>query len=429
MKKPNWLVGAIALCFVSTTHNGFAGENAPREKGGGDLSGPYEVVPNWPQPFFSDDMTWGRTSSVFAQSADRVFVLMSGIIPKSWRQVSPADKEGYRKSGPGWGEAAPQRRTDDESHCASSRPALTAWKGKKQEHYPWYCQVDAKGKIIDSIVDFHSGEPIPGAKWEHVLTVYNRDGKLIEDWSQWNSILSHPHFIMINPYDPDKHVWVVDTGMDQIFKFTNDGKKRVLSIGEAHVPGYDKTHLATPTMIAFLPNGDMYVSDGYSDGGGGTRVVKFDKNGKYLMEWGKRGTGPGEFNTLHSIAIDATGKVYVADRTNRRIQVFDANGKFLDMWPNIPFPNHIAISKSQHLWEVDGYLNKLVEYDLEGHALSSFGSFGNLPGYLWGTHYFHTDNEGNLYTADVFGGHVQKFRPRPDADPKRLIGQLTSPGQ
>lgn len=430
MKIRSWLAGAasiIAMCLVAgAVSRASAAESAAVEKGGGDVAGPYEVVPNWPQPFFPSDMTWGRTSSVFAQSADRVFVLMSGIIPVKWRELSGEIKEGARQSGPGWG--TPQRRTDDETHCASSRSGLTSWKGKKQEHFPWYCEVGPDGKIKDSIVNFYTGEPIPGAKWEHVLTVYNRDGKMIESWDQWNSLLSHPHFVMISPYDPEKHVWVVDSGANQIFKFTNDGKKLVMTIGEAHVPGHDKTHLATPTMIAFLPNGDFYVSDGYSDGGGGTRVVKFDKDGKYMMEWGKPGKGPGEFNTLHSIAADAQGRVYVADRTNRRVQVFDPNGKFLDQWTNIPFPNHIAISKKQHLWIADGYVNKLLEFDLNGKLLSSFGTFGNAPGYFWGTHYFHTDEEGNLYTADVFGGHVQKFRPRKNANQNELIGPLASPG-
>ncbi len=428
MKKRSWIVSAVALCLLAGAPHSFATESAAVVKGGGDVSGPYEVVPNWPQWFGAPDMTWGRTSSVFAESPDRVFVLMSGVLPTHWRNIQDGGKELARQVGPGWAERQPLRRTDDSTHCASSRPALTAWKGKKQEHFPWYCEVGKDGKIIDSTVQFYTGEPIPGAKWEHVITVYNREGKLIEDWTQWDKILSHPHFIMINPYDPEKHVWVVDTGMDQIHKFTNDGKKLVMSIGEAHVPGYDQTHLATPTMIAFFPNGDFYVSDGYSDGGGGTRVVKFNKDGKYLMEWGKPGNGPGEFNTVHSIAADAQGRIYVADRTNRRVQIFDGNGKFLDMWPNIPFPNHIAISKAQHLWVADGYVNKLLEFDLNGKLLSSFGTFGNAPGYFWGTHYFHTDSDGNLYTADVFGGHVQKFRPKKDADPKRLIGPVTSPG-
>ena len=150
-------------------------------------------------------------------------------------------------------------------------------------------------------------------------------------------------------------------------------------------------------------------------------------NGEYLTEWGQPGDGPGEFNTLHSIAVDANGRVYVADRTNQRIQVFDENGNYLDQWPNIRFPNHIAISEDQHVWVVDGFTNKILKYNLDEELLYSFGTFGKAPGYFWGTHWFHTDSEGNLYTADVFGGRVQKFRPKKGADPTHLVGPLASP--
>ncbi len=421
MRSRNWMVSAACVVSLGLIPSAQERGVAPK-KGGADVSGPYDVVPNWPQPFFSKDLTWGRTSSVFAESPDRVFVLMSGLVPVSWREMQGVPKEGARQGGPGWG---PQiRRIDDETHCGSSRAAETSWKNRKQHLFPWYCKTGPDGKIIDGIVEFYSGEPIPGARWEHIVTVYDRDGKLIDSWNQWNHLFSHPHFIMINPYDPEKHVWIVDSGSNQVFKFSNDGKRLVMTVGEAHVPGDDKTHFRTPTNLAFLPNGDFYVSDGYDN----TRVVKFSKDGKYLMEWGKPGKDPGEFNALHSIAADAKGRVYVADRTNRRIQVFDANGKFLDQWPDIPFPNHIAISKDQYAWIVDGYANKILKYNLDGQLLYSFGTFGNAPGYFWGTHYFHTDSEGNLYTADVFGGHVQKFQPRKGADSKYLIGPLASPG-
>ena len=410
----------LAACLVGVTLVAASQDRGVAlQKGGEDISGPYEVVPDWPQPI-SEELTWGRTSSVFAESPDRVFVLQSGMLLPSWRHLDGERRVGAIKSGPGWGEYL--RRTDDATHCGSSRAQLTTWKGKKQQFYPWYCRIRPDGSIIDELVDFYTGEPIPGARWERIVTIFNREGKLIDSWEQHNHLFSHPHFIVISPYDPEKHVWIVDSGSDQVFKFTNDGKL-VMTLGESRVPGYDRTHFATPTMLAFLPNGDFYVSDGYD----GTRVVKFSKDGKYLMEWGTPGDGPGEFNTLHSIAVDAKGRVYVADRTNQRIQVFDANGKYLDQWPNIRFPNHIAISKDQHLWVVDGLNNKILKYNLDGQLLYSFGTFGQAPGYFWGTHWFHTDSEGNLYTADVFGGRVQRFRPRTGADPKHLIGPLASP--
>ena len=95
------------------------------------------------------------------------------------------------------------------------------------------------------------------------------------------------------------------------------------------------------------------MSDGYRN----TRVVKFSKDGKYLMEWGKPGDGPGEFNLPHGIAIDAQGRVYVVDRSNSRIQVFDLNGKYLDQWPGLRLPLYISVSKDQHVWVSSGRSN------------------------------------------------------------------------
>ena len=99
-----------------------------------------------------------------------------------------------------------------------------------------------------------------------------------------------PHKVLISPYDPEKHVWLVDDGAQQIFKLTNDGKKIVMTLGEFRVEGNDDTHFARPTDIAWLPDGTFFVTDGYTN----TRVLKFDKNGKLLMTWGQKGTPPNE---------------------------------------------------------------------------------------------------------------------------------------
>ena len=124
--------------------------------------------------------------------------------------------------------------------------------------------------------------------------------------------------------DKQDHVWVTDAGDHQVMEFTNEGQL-LRTWGIKGKPGTDAETFNRPTDIAFAPSGDYYVSDGY----GNSRVVKFSHEGKYLLDWGKHGTGPGEFNTPHSIAVDSHGTVYVSDRENNRIQIFDANGKFL----------------------------------------------------------------------------------------------------
>jgi peptidylamidoglycolate lyase len=254
--------------------------------------------------------------------------------------------------------------------------------------------------------------------------VFDGEGRLLETWDQYKHLFAHPHLLVINPYDAERHVWVVDAGSDQIFEFTNDGKSIALTLGEAYVPGNDHTHFNSPTAIAFLPSGEFYVTDGYKN----ARVVKFSKDGQYIMEWGRPGRGPREFDTVHSIAIDARGRIYVGDRGNSRIQVFDLAGNYLDEWDNLRFPQFHAISKDQHLWLSDGMNQKILKYDLDGHLLYSWGTFGDRPGEIWGVHHFSVDSDGNFYTAEVNGGRPQKFRPRRGADPSALVGALASPG-
>ena len=127
---------------------------------------------------------------------------------------------------------------------------------------------------------------------------------------------------------------------------------------------------------------------------------------------------------MHGIAIDAQERVYVSDRGNQRIQVFDAGGGHLDTWPGIRFPLSMGMARDQNLWVNDGNIGRFLKFDLKGRLLFNWGTFGHRPGQMWGVHAFSTDSEGNLYTAEVWGGRAQKFRPKPGADPTQLIGPL-----
>jgi hypothetical protein len=347
-----------------------------QKKGGGNETGPYEVVPNWPQNPCGEGYQIGSSAGIFAESPDRIFIFARGCLPKI---------ENPRNFG------GPQA-------LVPSRNA--------------------------SGYDLSRDDPERHPKWTHVLYVVNREGKLIENWDQHNHMFVRPHRVKINPYDPERHVWVVDDGAHQITKFTHDGSKIVMQLGKFKEPGNDETHFGRPTDVAWLPDGTFFISDGYTN----TRVVKFDKDGNFLMTWGKKGnppneTRPGYMNTVHGIAIDNNRHVYVADRSNSRIQVFDENGNFLDEWRDIRRPYYIYMSRDQHLWVSDGTTQKFLKFNLDGHLLYDWGTFGAFPGGNWGVHQFSVDNEGNFYTADVHVGRVQKYVPKPDADPAHLIGQ------
>ena len=228
-------------------------------------------------------------------------------------------------------------------------------------------------------------DPERHPRWDHNLFIANRAGRIIDSWEQHNGLFVRTHKVKISPYDPDEHVWLIDDGANQITKFTNDGKEIVLQLGEFRVRGNDETHFARPTDMAWLPDGTFFISDGYVN----TRVVKFDKDGNYLMTWGEKGTPPNEtrpgyMNTVHSVAIDDNRRIYVADRANSRVQIFDENGTFLESWPGIVRPYYIYMSADQHLWVSDGRTQKFTKFDLSGNLLYSWGNVRRHAGWILG---------------------------------------------
>jgi DNA-binding beta-propeller fold protein YncE len=352
------MLGAIAL-FPATA--------SLQQKGGEEETGPYDIVENWPQQWAPKGYIWGSQPGVFAESPNRIFIAARGEL----KLPDPLPR-GFTNE---WGSLGERATT-------------------------------------------------PKAEMRNCILVVDGQGKLIESWTQWDKLFiaaggtgGGPHKVKISPYDPQRHVWIVNDARQVIYKFTNDGKQLVQTLGETDVAGDDEKHFGLPQDIAFLPDGSLLVADGLRN----TRIVKLDKDGKFIKQWGTRGNGPGQFNGLHGIDADRNGKVYVADRGNNRIQIFDSNGTHLDTWPNLRFPNHVVAAPDGTVWVSDGTNARLLHYDANGKLLYFWGTYGTYPGAFWELHQFSVDSEGNLYTADSFGGRTQKYRPKAGADPARLV--------
>jgi len=385
------------------------------QKGGQDMFGAYDIVKDWPKPLTAlpghEKWTYSAVESIYAEDPNRVFILQLGELPNIPRPQTrlltdmgpnvmfPTGRLPWRDAtfatlpGGGGGGALPE-----------DGPRL--WRGDK----PPYRELG---------VD---------ARWEHCLLVVDANGTINEQWTQWDKIFKRPHFITINPYDPEKNIWVVDDHMHAIYKFSHDGRQLLQTIGTPTVSGADGTHFNRPTYIAWLPDSSMFVSDGYN----GTRVAKFDRNGKFVRDWGQKGVRPNEkrpsyFNNVHGIAVDPVARhVFVNDRENHRIQVFDENGKYLYEWYVGDAPSDIHLlymAADRHLWAVDRGTSRVIKYDLEGHYLYSWGTWGDFPGGMWGVHGFSVDQEGNVYVAEVDNGRVQKYQPRAGANPEYLVGK------
>ncbi|OFW01192.1 MAG: hypothetical protein A3I61_08105 [Acidobacteria bacterium RIFCSPLOWO2_02_FULL_68_18] len=408
---------AVATLFdfgpwVSAQQRASAGQPrfaaVPSEKGGQDIFGPYEVVADWPKDLTTipghEGWTFGAGQSVFAESPNRVFALQRGELPNIPRPgaVRPGPSLVFPIGRLPWRDATIASPPGNGGTGQLAETAMEAW-------------AKAGNKMgVD-------------ARWEHCIMIFDAAGTLIDAWTQWDKMLQRPHFVAISPYDPQKHVWILDDHKHAIFKMTNDGKQIVQTIGTYGEPGADDKHFNRPTFMDWFPDGSFVVADGYN----GTRVVKFDRDGKYVTSWGQRGengkdTRPGYFNNVHGVTIDPkTRRIFVNDRGNKRVQVFDENGKFLDQWSMGRDPSDVHlfhIFSDGYLWAADRGTNRMLKYDLDGNFMYSWGTWGDFPGGMWGVHGFAADQEGNVYVAEVDNGGVQKYRPRKGANPAMMLG-------
>jgi DNA-binding beta-propeller fold protein YncE len=248
--------------------------------------------------------------------------------------------------------------------------------------------------------------PIPQAT---VLVFDGRTGRLIRRWGA--GMFAMPHGLTV---DQREHVWITDLALQQVFELTADG--RVLrTIGERGVAGSDGAHFDRPTKVAVTPGGAFYVSDGYRN----SRVVKYAADGRFLLAWGEKGSGPGQFDLPHGIALDRSGRVYVADRGNARVQIFDPSGRYLAEWKGAGYgrPFDVAVVRDGSVVIADGGdiptgppdRSSIVVVRQDGRIAERFAQFGLYDGELYRAHTLAAAPDGAIYVGDA-SGRIQKFR-------------------
>jgi len=245
---------------------------------------------------------------------------------------------------------------------------------------------------------------------EHPMMVFDRDGHFLRSWGEGTFPRAHGLFI-----DAEDNLWCTDDGGHFVRKCTPEGKV-LLEIG---VPGQPSPYMSGQpfhrcTHTALSPKGEVYVSDGY----GNARVHKYSPDGKLLFSWGEPGTGPGQFNIAHNIATDAEGWIYVADRENHRVQVFDGNGKYESQWMNLHRPCALLCcagkSPTFFVGELGPYMPLNRHHPNIGPRLSIVDAKGGLIARLGGEagpgletgkfvapHGLARDSRGDLYVGEV----------------------------
>lgn len=273
-------------------------------------------------------------------------------------------------------------------------------------------EVDSHGHIFTFhgfrkwVIPF-AEEPEPDPS---ILMWNGEDGTLIASWGA--DTFRMPHGLSI---DVDDNVWVTDVARNQVLKFSHDGEL-LMALGEDGVEGWDDTHFAKPTDIEFGPDGSVYVSDGYEN----CRIVNFTPDGLYQFEWGECGDDVSQFNIPHDLAIDRKGRVYVADRENDRIQVFEPDGDFIMEWRSGGKwrPSGLSISPvKEEIFMVDGgeqpagfpYRSSVFVLDLSGHQVTEFGRYGNQDGQFMAGHDITVSPDGFVYVVDIVGRRLQRF--------------------
>ncbi len=237
----------------------------------------------------------------------------------------------------------------------------------------------------------------------HPLVIFDREGNFLDSWGE--GIIQDAHGIWI---DPDDNVWCVERETHCVFKFNNQGEL-VMTIGTPGVAGAPGEPFRMPTDLAISADGSLFISDGYDN----ARVHKYTPDGKHILSWGEYGTGPGQFELSHCVRIDRFDRVWVCDRTNDRIQLFDTDGNYLEERTGLLKPDTIYFDPNDDVVYVAELEQQVSVWTLDGELLSKWGGAtrSNKPGeFAYCPHGIWADSHGDLYVGQVQGdAALQKF--------------------
>jgi outer membrane protein assembly factor BamB len=317
---------------------------------------------------------------------------------------------------------------------------------------------EAAGVALNSkghIFVFHRGGSSQGPAFANTaaqLWEFDADGRFLREIGKNLYAWSFAHAVRI---DKDDNIWVIDKGSDMIIRFNPEGHVTMVigrkpEASDADAKPYEHVNpplpaqngrFRQPTDVTWDPAGDIFISDGYIN----SRVAKLSKDGDWIKSWGEPGKGDGQFNTVHNIASDKDGTIYVADRGNRRIQVFDTDGKLLrimkidvppdpdaqpaignkpdltnylqnggTMTPGAPWTLCITPPPNQVLYVSDAFPGRIYKLSLDGKVLGMLGRAGKqLKQFGW-IHAIACPNENTLYVAEILNWRVQKLILHPD---------------
>lgn len=240
------------------------------------------------------------------------------------------------------------------------------------------------------------------------IAEFDANGKFVRAFGE--GLFTRTHGLRI---DADGNLWITDVGAHYVVKMSPQGQV-LMTLGTKGEQGEwneaaGSHRLNEPNDVIVARNGDIFIAQGHTPGAkGDPRVLKFDKTGKFLTTWGGKGKEPGKFDVAHGVAIDAKGLLWVTDRENQRIQIFDDTGTFVREVKFAGLPCGLDIGKDA-IFMVNGFAGQVLKLDLQGNVLGATGKAGNGVGQFGEAHFIAVSPKGDLWVADSVNRAVQKF--------------------